>query len=441
MNNNHPTNKSFTSIISNGSWWKKDQNGRDVVNAPTLAMYIAQQSHLLFANGELHYYNNGVYQAGASKHVGNMVVRLLDDKFRSFHSNEVHRFLNDCYSSQPTSLDKSTQFINLENGLLDWDANALYEHSPQHLSSIRVPLTYDPNATCPHIERFLGQVLPIECHDLVLELFAYCLLPTTKLDIAVQLIGGGANGKSVFLKLLKSFIGAANTSAESLHDIEKNRFRLASLTGKLANICADIAGQHLPSSDTFKKLTTGDEISVEKKYCMPYTTCNFAKLFFSANQLPTCDDVSDGFFRRWIILRFPNQFLSGKADPDLLEKLTTPQELSGLLNLALPALRRLMSNKAFSIPLSVKRELNAYRKDNDSVVQFLDENCQLKPMQLYPKRKLFAAYMAWAKECNYKPCNIKQFSQQLQQLYPQVSEDRNTGIRQWKGIVYNGTAF
>ena len=209
----------------------------------------------------------------------------------------------------------------------DRNADKLFEHSPHHLSSIRIPLTYDHNATCPNIQRFLAQVLPIECHDLVLELFAYCLLPTTKLDIAVILVGSGGNGKSVFLKLLKNFIGATNTSAESLHDIEKNRFRLASLTGKLANICADIAGQHLPSSDTFKKLTT-------------------------------CNDARDGFFRRWIILRFPNQFLSGKADPDLIEKLTTPQELSGLLNLALPALRRLMSNKAFAIPLSVKRELN-----------------------------------------------------------------------------------
>ncbi|WP_371364912.1 hypothetical protein SRRS_54120 [Sporomusa rhizae] len=440
MNNNQTTNKSNTPVIIKDSWLKKDQNGRDVINAPTLSEYIVQQYHLLFANGELHYYNNGVYKAGASKHISNMVVRLLGDKFRSSHSNEVHRYLNDCYSSQPTTLDKSTQLINLENGLLDWNANTLYEHSPHHLSSIRVPLTYDPNATCPNIQRFFAQVLPIECHDLVIELFAYCLLPTTKLDIATLLVGNGGNGKSAFLKLLKHFVGANNISAESLHDIEQNRFRLASLTGKLVNICADISGQKLPSCETFKKLTTGDEISVEKKYSMPYTTCNFAKLFFSANHLPNCDDVSDGFFRRWIILRFPNQFLPGTADPDLMDKLTTPQELSGLLNLAIPALRRLMSNKKFSIPLSVIQELNIYRTANDSVAEFLDENCQVEPTQLYPKKDLFNAYMAWAKSCNYKPCNIKQFTQRLMQLYPQVKEDRNHSRRHWKGIVFIGNA-
>ena len=440
MNNNQTINNTITSVISKNSWWKKGHNGKDILNAPTLADYIAQQSNLLFANGELHYYHNGVYRNDASKHISSMVVQLLGNKFRSTHSNEVHRYLTDSYSNSPQKLDSSTQLINLENGLLDWQANTLHDHTPNYLSSIRVPLTYDPNATCPNIERFLAQVLPIECHDLIIELFAYCLLPTTKLDIAVVLIGNGGNGKSVLLKLLKHFIGANNTSAESIHDIEKNRFRLASLTGKLANICADIEGQHLPSSASFKKLTSGDEISIEKKYCMPYSTCNFAKLFFSSNQLPTCNDVSDGFFRRWIILRFQAQFLPGTADPDLIEKLTTPQELSGLLNLALPALRRLMNRKQFNLPRSVAQELNYYRTANDSVAEFLEENCQLDPTYLYSTTMLFTHYMTWAKACNYKPCNIKEFTQRLLQLHPEIKLDKNKGKRHWKGIAFIGEA-
>ena len=101
MNNNQLTNKSFSSVILKDSWLKKDPNGRDVINTHTLSEYIAQQCHLLFANGELHYYNNGVYKAGASKHISNMVVKLLGDKFRSSHSNEVHRYLIVYYSIQP----------------------------------------------------------------------------------------------------------------------------------------------------------------------------------------------------------------------------------------------------------------------------------------------------------------------------------------------------
>jgi putative DNA primase/helicase len=50
---------------------------------------------------------------------------------------------------------------------------------------------------------------------------------------------------------------------------------------------------------------------------------NFAKLIFSANQIPVTPDETDAFFSRLIIINFPNQLLVDKADPSLVEKLTT----------------------------------------------------------------------------------------------------------------------
>ena len=59
------------------------------------------------------------------------------------------------------------------------------------------------------------------------------------------------------------------------------------------------------------------------------------------------NDDSDAFFRRWRIIKFPNQFMASdpNTDPFLDQKLLT--EMSGILNWALAGLNRLLTNHKF----------------------------------------------------------------------------------------------
>ena len=82
-----------------------------------------------------------------------------------------------------------------------------------------------------------------------------------------------------------------------------------------------------------------------------YDTRLHAKLFFSANKIPTTHDTSDAFFRRYVIISFPNNF-EGKDEPDLLSKLTTEDELSGIFNVLMATLRRILKIEAY---LSLKK--------------------------------------------------------------------------------------
>jgi putative DNA primase/helicase len=70
-----------------------------------------------------------------------------------------------------------------------------------------------------------------------------------------------------------------------------------------------------------------------------------AKLFFSANKIPEATDDSDAYYRRYIIISFPNKFEGDKADLDLLQKLTTEEKLSGIFNILMTTLRRVLKNK------------------------------------------------------------------------------------------------
>jgi len=164
-------------------------------------------------------------------------------------------------------------------------------------------------------------------------------------------------------KLLEALLGRHNVSNIPLQEIVHHKFKRADLYGKLANTFADLDHAALRSTAYFKALVSGDTIDAERKYGQPFSFRPFARLFFSANRMPVASDASFAYHRRWIILPFPNRFEGKRCDPDLLERLTAPSELSYLLNRAVAGLRRLWESGEFTAPPSVVAALSAYRRD------------------------------------------------------------------------------
>jgi P4 family phage/plasmid primase-like protien len=245
------------------------------------------------------------------------------------------------------------------------------EHSPEHLSTIQIPLVYDPNAKCPNILKFFGQILKPKDVFTVIQLFGYCLYRTTKYEKAVLLIGKGANGKSTLLRLLETFLGTSNVSHVSLQELGSDRFASAELWGKLANIFADLKADKLMNSGPFKMLTSGDSIRAQRKFSKPFDFVPYAKLFFSANEVPESTDQTYAFFRRWIILHFERVFEGENVDVHKIEKLTTKEELSGLLNLALIGLKQLIKDNGFKHLDDIEAVRKEYEENSNNVIGFL----------------------------------------------------------------------
>src|SRR5690606_38296347 len=102
--------------------------------------------------------------------------------------------------------------------------------------------------------------------------------------------GEGSNGKSVFLGLIEAFLGAENVSNVSLHDLTSDRYASAELYGKMANIFADLRADKITDAGTFKVVVSGDRIRAQRKHQQPFTFKPYAKLIFSANQIPETSD-------------------------------------------------------------------------------------------------------------------------------------------------------
>jgi putative DNA primase/helicase len=323
---------------------------------------------------EVMVYRNGVYVPNGENVIAKVVQDALGDYSKKHHIAEIVNYIQIETSVPRSAINHDTTKINVKNGLYNLETGELEPHSPDFISIVQIPVYYDPDADCPRIKNFFEDVLRPEHIQVMCEFIGYSMIPDTRLEKAMMLLGKGANGKSVLLSLLGEFIGEDNTSHESLHGLENDPYSVAELYGKLLNIFPDLASSTIYENKSFKMLT-GDEgkIRARKIYREPFSFKNTARLIFSANHLPPVPGDNFAYFRRWILLEFPNTFEGKDADKNLIDKLTTQEELSGLFNLAVRALRKLLENGEYSYDLSTTEVQRMYRINSDPIAAFADE--------------------------------------------------------------------
>jgi len=365
----------------------------------------------------IYFFNGRVWEEAATD-IAAFVKNILGNKATTHFVNEVlnHVRWSTFDNQKILSSEPPPHLIPLANGVFDINKEKLIDYEPEFnfLESQIIPVKYDPNAKCPNIEKFLSEVLFEQDIPVIKEYSGYCLYRRYILNKSLLLIGVGSNGKSVFLKLLKEFLGQKNVSARTIQELIYNRFAAASLYRKLANIFADIPSDALKTTSMFKALTGEDFISAEKKYGKePVEFTNYAKLIFSANQFPEAYDDTDAFYRRFIIIEFPNQFEGEKADPFLINKITTEQELSGFLNLALAGLKSLLARGRFSDGMSINKIREEYQKKASPVAFFTNEMIEEDSDSVIPVGDVYDAFVEFCRVQKLVPCSDKVFGKKF----------------------------
>ena len=405
-----------------------------------IAGNITANSHFAVDAGRrLFFYKDGLYQPHGDHHIKRQVKEILTAAKKPDHwyKKKVEEVVEYIAVDAPRLWERPPlDVINVANGLVSVSGRTLTPHSPDHLSPIQVPVKFDPTARCPVIDKFVLSTFPSDAVVIAYEIPAWLVTPDTSIQKAILLLGDGANGKSTYLCLVIAFIGRRNCSAVSLHKLEADRFSIARLVGRLANICPDLPGTDLTSSSIFKAITGGDELQGERKFADAFEFTPFARLLFSANHPPRSSDASSAFFRRWLVLPFEQRFVEGhgKAIPrrELDAMLSEPTELSGLLNKALDALPGLRE-RGFSESVSTKAAMDEFRQTTDPLAVWLDRNTVGRPDAFVRQDTLCAMYND---DCTRRgrPTTTKQaFGRALIQLRPKLEKRQKTvnGVSTW----------
>ena len=153
--------------------------------------------------------------------------------------------------------------------------------------------------------------------------------------------------------------GLKNISNVPLHSLVTNRFALADLENKDANVDTELSSSTINDMSILKKLTGPQPLRIERKGQDAYDAIVWAKHFFNANELPPTSDNSDAHYRREIIITFPIQFQGKKDDPNLLNKLTTEEEMSGIFNLIVNSMRTIVNRNEIHVNASTTSQRRA----------------------------------------------------------------------------------
>lgn len=338
-------------------------------------------------------------------------------------------------------LDTHPMILNLINGEFDIATGKLSTHNPENYSTVRLPLVFDPTATCPKIERFFSEVLAEQDIQVILELFGYSTIRDNRFQKAFLFTGDGSNGKSTLLNLLQAFVGSDNVSSVPWFSLEHDRFSKAALQGKLLNLFPDLPSQSLTLTGAFKMLVGGDVIGSERKFGSFFTFTNYARLIFSANKPPKISDDSYAFWRRWAMINFPNSFKGKQANKTLLASLTTQTELSGLLNLALTGLQRLLTNDDFSYKPTVDEVQETYLRAADPVYSFLKDCCVTSADDSTPKDELYDGFKTYCEKNGIPIIRPNSFARSLQnQVESKITSYRTLvdgrQVRVWLGVAF-----
>jgi len=350
-------------------------------------------------------YTNGVYQPNVLALTA-AITRLLGDRFQPKHRAAVTEFIAaTLYDAGQLLPDRSiSPLLNVANGMLNLATGLLLPHDPAYLSSIQLPVTWNPDATCPRYEDWITDVIPDQVEDIE-ETIAAMLDPSRTPTRALFAFGPSRSGKSTFLRIAAAIAGAANTSAVTLHQLVDDRFSSANLYGKILNSAADISSGHVEDIGIFKMMTGEDPINANRKYGGQFTFTNRALFAFSANTLPTVGESSRAYVERIKPFAFETSF-AGHEDPSI--EVAIMSELPGILTRWVHAHQRLRARgHRLATPDKIRQE---FEERSDRVRQWVADCCEISggtattPGAILPgtdvssKRWLARKFNAWAKE-------------------------------------------
>jgi putative DNA primase/helicase len=248
------------------------------------------------------------------------------------------------------------------------------------------------------------------------------------------------NGKSKFLELLRKFIGGENCCTTELDTLLVSRFEITRLHKKLVCMMGETNFNEMSKTSILKKLTGGDTVGFEYKNKNPFDEVNYAKILIATNNLPSTTDKTDGFYRRWMIIDFPNRFSEKK---DILAEIPE-EEYNALALKCCFILKEVINARAFTNEGSIEDRMNKYEAKSNFLEKFIKEMTEENLNGYITKADFYKRFCEWSKEHKHRDMSemsvamtMKKMNIESEKKYFQWLFDGKGGqLRVWTGISW-----
>jgi putative DNA primase/helicase len=337
-----------------------------------------------------------------------------------------------------TAINQNPWLFNCQNGTIDLKTGTFRKHDPADLITHLAPVTYDPAATCPTWDTFLQEVFAAdqEMVRFMQEAIGWCLTGVVR-DRALFFLYGanGHNGKTTFVETIRDLLGTVGeesfgyarkvdvTTFMKSKNYEDNLRKAAQLTGARFVFSSEIDEEHRLNEQLVKDMTGGDTMEARRLYREAFTFKPTFKPWMYGNHKPDIRGTDDALWSRVKLVPFEVSF-ADRIDLALPEKLRA--ELSGILNWAIAGCLAWQQH-GLHTPAKVEAATATYRKEQDTIGQFLVERCQTGEDYMQCKAaRLYTAYRNWAEQTGTVDLGQKRFGTYLTAHgYP--SDNNTTG--------------
>lgn len=391
------------------------------------AKYLKQVENIIKINGKLYIYHDGIYESG-DEQIEAAMIKHIPNLSRS-KRQEVLAYLGLLVSKESGIADAN--LIAFNNGVLNIAEDSFTEFSPEYVITNKIPHNYNPDAKSDLLD---GVMRKLACNDesvlqLLYQAVGYTFYRRNELRKSFFLLGEKRNGKSTFLDMMQTLLGEENVANLDLCEIG-HEFKTAELTGRLANIGDDINDEYISNTAIFKKVVSGDVITVAKKGKDPYKLRSFAKFFFSANSLPRLGRGKDSsaVLDRLVVIPFDAKFSKSDADydPFIKYKLRNEDVMEALIAAAVPALRDVLIEQEFAICERVVRNIEEFEKSNNPILEFFEELDEVDYLN-EPVKAIYQRYNSFCLSNNLQAMSAIEFQKQMKKQYNLVVKTIEVG--------------
>jgi P4 family phage/plasmid primase-like protien len=312
------------------------------------------------------------------------------------------------YGRQRMPKDTPKRWIQFKDKAFSLRSSKVHQITPDFFFTNPIPWEVGAISDTPIMDSLIESWVGKEYVNTVYEIISYCCYSDYPIQSLLCFYGFGRNGKSCLLRIIKKFIGPENVCSTQLDLIAGNnrsRFETFKMYKKLVCQMGETNFGLLNNSSILKQLVGGDMIGVEKKGKDPFDFMNYSKILIASNSLPITKDQSDGFFRRWIIIPFNNEFPEGK---DILEIIPEVEYLN-LAKKVTEILPKLLDRGTFTNQGSIEKRKKDYIAASNPFTHFLEERCLREPTAWIKLDDFYNAYIAYLMSKKNRKVGYKDF--------------------------------
>ena len=381
-------------------------------------------------SGAFYEYKNGIWQETPEVIVQKYVGEALGQKASSNRMASIARHIK--MKNAGTMKFNEKNVVCFPNGTLHLDEREcpFRRHSQDDMCTHVLPYMYDPDARALKWEKFIYDICGGDPEKMLLmqQIAGYIMCPNNKYQKLFYFIGDGRNGKSVFANILEQVYGPENCSSVPASRLG-TQFDPIALKNSLLNVTYEAKSILNGSEETIKAVASGDPIMAAHKGVDAVSFKTRAKLIVLANKLWRSQDVSYGFLRRILFVKFDKQYIGSADNKNLYSELL--RELPGIFNWCYEGYQMLKANGGFQEIDDQAQVMSELMDMMSPVSAFVNEELLSRKFidrlsrGAISEKEVYALYRTWCDEGNFRQLDRIEFMKDMGLLLRQ----RNLGIK------------